>query len=83
MDTWKTSMILLCASVAVTLLLWWIGLPFFFLFLFIPLIPFLGGKKKIRRCPACGWETAGSERFCPYDATPLETMGDSNTGRDR
>jgi hypothetical protein len=20
----------------------------------------------------CGWETAGSERFCPYDATPLE-----------
>jgi len=51
-----------------------IGLPFFFLFLFLPLIPFLSGHTEIRRCPVCGWETTGSVRFCPYDATPIENV---------
>lgn len=72
MNAGKTSLILLVASLAVTLLLWWIGLPFFFLVLFIPFLPFLGRKKEMRRCPECGWETNGNEQFCPYDATPLE-----------
>jgi hypothetical protein len=65
------SLILLAGSLAVTVAFWMIGLPFFFLFLFVPLIPFLSGRKKTRRCPVCGWETTGNERFCPYDATPL------------
>jgi hypothetical protein len=72
MEAGKTSLILLAGSLAVTLLLWHLGLPFFFLFLFIPLIPVMGQKKTLRRCPACGWETYGAEKYCPYDATPLE-----------
>jgi len=72
MKPWKLSLILLAGSVLMSVLLWSAGLPFFFLLLFIPLVPFLSGPKDIRRCPVCGWETDGSERFCPYDATPLD-----------
>ena len=74
MDSWKFSLILLAGSVALTLGLWMIGLPFFFLFLFlfIPILPFLHRNRHVLRCPVCGWETTGSERYCPYDATPLE-----------
>jgi hypothetical protein len=49
-----------------------LGIPFFFFFLLIPLIPFLGRERKISRCPACGWETVGNEKYCPYDGTRLE-----------
>lgn len=66
------SILLLAGSLAVTVVFWALGFPFFFLFLFMPLLPFISGRKKILRCPACGWETTGSECFCPYDATPLE-----------
>ena len=75
MKPWKLSLILLGGSLLLTVLFWMTGLPFFFLFLFIPLIPFLSGPGAVRRCPVCGWETSGSERFCPYDATVLEDTG--------
>jgi hypothetical protein len=70
--------ILLAGSLAATLLFLSLGLPFFFLFLFIPIIPFLGKEKRVKRCPVCGWETT-DERvgFCPYDGSSLE-----NTGRE-
>lgn len=74
MKSWKISLLILAGSLALTALFWMIGLPFFFLFLFVPLIPFLYGPTEIRRCPVCGWETTGSERFCPCDATPLEPV---------
>ena len=66
---------LLAVSLAATALMWYLGLPFFFLFLFIPIIPLLRRNRHVRRCPVCGWETTGSERFCPWDATPLEVPG--------
>ncbi|PKG33828.1 hypothetical protein [Methanoregula sp.] len=72
MNTGKTSLILLIGSLVVTFLMWFSGFPLFFLFLCVPLLPFLCRKKSIRHCPACGWETSGNERYCPYDATPLE-----------
>jgi hypothetical protein len=75
MKPWQLSLILLTGSLAVTLVLWMLGLPFFFVFLFIPLIPLLQRKQTIRRCPVCGWETTGSERFCPWDGTPLPEAG--------
>ncbi len=71
MKSWKLSIILLLGSLALTVVLWLAGLPFFFIFLFVPLLPFLGRKNTVRHCPACGWETTGDERFCPYDATLL------------
>jgi uncharacterized membrane protein len=61
---------LLAGSLLMSAIFWVLGLPFFFAFLFIPFIPFFK-KTRARRCPECGWETTGSERFCPYDATPL------------
>lgn len=70
MNALKMSLVLLAGSLIVTILMWYLGLPFFFLFLVIPIIPFL--HRNIRCCPVCGWETTGSERFCPFDATPLE-----------
>ena len=76
MKLWTMSLILFIGSLAVTAVLWALGLPFFFLFLFLPLIPFFRKSRTVRRCPACGWETTGSERFCPYDATPLTGIGD-------
>ena len=69
----QLSLLLLAGSLAITLLLWYLGLPFFFLFLFIPIIPFLGRERELKRCPLCGWET-GDKRveFCPYDGSPLQ-----------
>ena len=64
--------LLLALSLGLTLVLWSLGIPFFFFFLLIPLIPFLGRERKISRCPACGWETVGNEKYCPYDGTRLE-----------
>jgi hypothetical protein len=75
MKPWIMSLILLSGSLALTAVLWMLGLPFFFVFLFIPLIPFLGKSRTVRRCPVCGWETTGSERFCPCDGTPLPGTG--------
>lgn len=74
MKPWKLSAILLAGSLALTAALWMSGLPFFFFFLFIPIIPLLRDRARIRHCPVCGWETSGSERFCPYDATPLQNQ---------
>lgn len=80
MDSWKLSIVLFAGSVVLTVVLWMIGLPFFFLCLFIPVIPLLR-HTTVRRCPVCGWETTGSERFCPFDATPLAVMDtDGGTG---
>jgi len=69
------TLILLAASVIITAVSLVLGFPFFFLFLLIPLIPLFGRPPALRRCPVCGWETAGSERFCPYDGTALTPNG--------
>ena len=66
-------MILLAVSLAITLILFSLGIPFFFVFLFIPLIPFFGREKQVKRCPVCGWETTDNwVAYCPYDGTHLE-----------
>jgi hypothetical protein len=71
MKPWEISLMLFFGSLAVTIVFWMMGLPFFFVFLFLPLAPFFFKEKTVRRCPVCGWETTGSEHFCPFDATPL------------
>jgi len=69
------SLILFLGSLVITAVLWMLGLPFFFVFLFLPIITLFQRKQSIRRCPVCGWETTGSENFCPWDATPLAETG--------
>jgi hypothetical protein len=63
--------ILLAASLGLSVILWISGYPVFFFLLFIPFIPFFRKPHQLKKCPVCRWETAGSERFCPYDGTPL------------
>lgn len=76
MNRWGLSLLLLAGSLAITLIALAFGIPFFFLFLFIPLIPFFGRPAGVKRCPVCGWETTGRERFCPYDGTLLAVEGE-------
>jgi hypothetical protein len=76
----QLALILLAASVAVTIVLFSLGLPFFFVFLFIPLIPFFPREKRVKQCPLCGFETADERTaFCPYDGTRLE-LADTDHG---
>jgi hypothetical protein len=70
--SWKLSLLLLAGSLAMSAIFWLAGFPFFFLFLVVPLLPLFLHRGRIRHCPFCGWETTGSEHFCPYDANPLE-----------
>jgi hypothetical protein len=70
--------------VTVTILLFAAGYPFFFLFLVFPLIPFFSQKKKVHRCPVCGFTTTDPAiGFCPYDGTPLSGPGADDGERDQ
>jgi len=64
--------VLLAGSLALSAVLFLAGFPFFFMFLFIPLIPFFGSSGRAKVCPVCGRTTFGSEKFCPYDGTKLK-----------
>lgn len=75
MESWIISLILLLGSVIMGALFWIVGLSFFVLFLFIPLIPLImAGRSQSERCLVYGWETPGNERFCPYDAAILNDI---------
>jgi len=73
--SWLIAAALFAGSLSLSLIFWMTGIPFFVAFLFIPLIPFFSRERNVKRCPLCGWETTGSERFCPFDATPLRESG--------
>lgn len=68
------SLLLFLGSLGFSVFLWIIGFPFFFLFLIIPLIPFFRHNHEFHRCPVCGWETSGNERYCPYDGVQLDRV---------
>ena len=40
MKLWEISFMLFLGSLAITIAFWMLGLPFFFVFLFLPLVPF-------------------------------------------
>ncbi|WOF16212.1 hypothetical protein F1737_05565 [Methanoplanus sp. FWC-SCC4] len=69
------SLVLFAGSIGLTVVFYFLGLPFFFMFLFIPVIPLLGKPKKIKYCPLCGWATSGDELYCPYDGEALIAKG--------
>jgi len=76
MDRWLLSGLLLFVSLVITLLFFMTGIPVFLLFFFLPLIPFLKRPHHLKKCPLCGWETAGSELFCPCDGSRLVSEAD-------
>lgn len=66
------SLILLAGSILVSAAFYQAGLPFFFLFLAIPLIPFLSREKTVKECPVCGFQTTDRRvSFCPCDGLAL------------
>jgi len=67
----------LAASVAVTALLWWAGIPGGALLLLFPFFWLPLGKSRdpvqVRRCPQCAFEAGDPEaRFCPRDGSGLD-----------
>jgi hypothetical protein len=64
-------LLLVAGSVALTIIFFLAGLPFFFLFLLIPFISLRGRSKEVLRCPVCGFESIGAVRYCPYDGNEL------------
>lgn len=54
----------LAASVAVTALLWWLGVPGFFFALFVPFFLFPAARRQAPQCKACGAEAQAADRFC-------------------
>lgn len=65
------SLLLFTGSLGITAICWALGFPFFLIFLFVPLIPLLRWEPEKRYCPICGWETAGDEKYRPYDGVFL------------
>lgn len=54
----------LAASIAVTALLWALGVPGFFFALLFPFFLFPAGRRDAPRCKACQVEAAIGDRFC-------------------
>ena len=72
---WLTALLGLAASAAISVLAW-AYFDTFLLFLLIPFVPFLFGRRsgrETKRCPECGFETDRSGfEHCPRDGTRLE-----------
>lgn len=72
---WLTVLVGLVASVAISVLAW-VYLDTFLLFLLIPFVPLLFGRRsrpETRRCPRCGFETEREAfEYCPRDGIRLE-----------
>ena len=54
----------LAASIAITALLWALGIPGFFFALFVPFFLFFPARREVPRCGACQAEAARGDRFC-------------------
>ncbi|MBQ2771485.1 MAG: hypothetical protein IJE95_02065 [Methanocorpusculum sp.] len=61
---------LFAGSLAVTAVCFALGLPFFFLFLFLPL--FFMPKLDVRRCPVCGCRVHPEDNYCSVCGAALE-----------
>ncbi|MCX6693436.1 MAG: hypothetical protein NT074_02640 [Methanomicrobiales archaeon] len=83
MRRWLIAGLLLVVSVGVSVALFLAGVPFFFLFLFIPLIPWFRKQPMERTCPTCGWRTTATISFCPYDGARLVETGLTAGGGER
>lgn len=61
----------LAASIAITALLWALGVPGFFFALFFPFFFFRGAKQDAPRCKSCQTEASAGDRFCARCGTAL------------
>lgn len=56
----------LAASIAVTGVLWALGVPGFFFALFVPFFLFPAARRAVPACKACGREADPGDRFCAH-----------------
>ena len=76
-----TALVGLAVSVVVSVAAW-VYFDTLFVFLFLPLVPFLFARgrgsdeaRTVYECPACGFRTADPEfAYCPRDGTELEAV---------
>lgn len=72
---WLTALLGIALSVAISVLAW-AYFDTFLLFLLVPFVPFLFGRRsrpETKRCPECGFETDRTEfDHCPRDGTRLQ-----------
>ncbi|MBE6507313.1 MAG: hypothetical protein E7Z72_05245 [Methanocorpusculum parvum] len=61
---------LFAGSLAVTAVCFALGIPFFFLFLFLPL--FFLPKREVRRCVVCGCRVNPGDNYCPVCGAQLD-----------
>lgn len=66
----KLTLSLLAGSLALTAVCFLLGLPFFFLFLCLPLLGLLP-KRETRICPHCGVPVHDTDIYCPACGTKL------------
>ena len=68
---WQISLVITLASVAVTVVCFACGLPFFFIFLLFPFAFFIPGRTR-KKCPNCGVTVENDANYCPVCGTALK-----------
>ncbi len=60
----KAALALFAGSVLLTVVCFLLGLPFFFLFLFVPLFLLFPGRRSEKVCPVCGAVSSSDSAYC-------------------
>ncbi|WP_048062130.1 hypothetical protein [Methanocorpusculum labreanum] len=68
----KAALALFAGSILLTVVFFLLGLPFFFLFLFVPLFLFFPGKRSRKVCPVCGVVSSNDSAYCRVCGAKLE-----------
>lgn len=63
-------------SVAVSALLYVLGVPGFFFALFVPFFLVPGARRELPRCKACGTEAANDAKFCARCGATLDASNE-------
>ncbi|HKM42015.1 MAG TPA: zinc-ribbon domain-containing protein [Methanocorpusculum sp.] len=68
----KVAFVLFAGSIVLTVVCFMLGFPFFFLFLFFPMLLFFPGRRPGRVCPVCGVEASDDSKYCRVCGAKLE-----------
>ena len=68
----KAALALFAGSILLTVLCFLLGLPFFFLFLFVPLFLLFPGRRVQKVCPVCGAVSSRDSAYCRVCGAKLE-----------
>jgi len=66
------ALILFAGSIVLTVVCLILGFPFFFLFLFFPLVLFFPRRHPVKVCPVCGAGASDDSKYCRVCGAKLE-----------